>query len=209
MKLINTTDFPNVMLRRMVSWCCRRLDLPARYIREAKFQNRSYGPWSGHCKGRAILVRVGPDRAYPSPSKTHRTGTTLGTILDRTEGLVMVTIHELAHSVQQRVRTRTRARGGWGGSEAATDALVFPILEAFRKDRDSLLAEWSRPAGTVEPAVIPMISPVIESRAAKAQAMLDAWERKLKLAKTKVAKYRKRVRYYEKRHGIAAIRRPK
>ena len=41
--------------------------------------------------------------------------------------------------------------------------------------------------------------PAVERRAKAAAENLKRWERKLKLAKTKVAKYRKRCRYYERR----------
>lgn len=32
MRLVNTTDFPNYFLRRMVSWCCKQLDFSVRKI---------------------------------------------------------------------------------------------------------------------------------------------------------------------------------
>ncbi|MCH8970060.1 MAG: hypothetical protein IIA66_13205, partial [Planctomycetes bacterium] len=43
-----------------------------------------------------------------------------------------------------------------------------------------------------------------ENRAAVAQANLDNWLRKLKLAQTKVKKYRTKMRYYDK--ALAAKR---
>jgi len=45
---------------------------------------------------------------------------------------------------------------------------------------------------------------VVGGRATKAAADLARWERKLKVAKAKVAKYRKRVAYYAKRTAAAA-----
>jgi hypothetical protein len=42
-----------------------------------------------------------------------------------------------------------------------------------------------------------------EADAAKAAADLARWERRLKMARTKVRKYRTRVRYYEKKQTTA------
>ena len=49
MKLINTTDFPDAFLRRMISWVCKELEHPVRKINQAKYRNR-WGDWrtSGH-----------------------------------------------------------------------------------------------------------------------------------------------------------------
>lgn len=46
MKLHNTTDFPDYFLRRMVSWCCREIGLPVRYVQEATFRK------GGRCHSR-------------------------------------------------------------------------------------------------------------------------------------------------------------
>jgi hypothetical protein len=49
MKLFNTTDFPDYFLRRMVSWCCKQLDMPVGKLFSATFRNRTYSR-TGHCK---------------------------------------------------------------------------------------------------------------------------------------------------------------
>jgi ABC-type Fe3+-hydroxamate transport system substrate-binding protein len=43
----------------------------------------------------------------------------------------------------------------------------------------------------------------VDRRAARAAELLAAWERRLKMAKTKVGKYRRKVNYY----GAVAARR--
>lgn len=64
MRLKNTTDWPDYFLRRLVSWCCRQLDLPGHFVREAKFRNRTSGRYSGHAyhnshSGRIVVsIRV-------------------------------------------------------------------------------------------------------------------------------------------------------
>ena len=74
------------------------------------------------------------------------------------------------------------------------------VLRTFRESRESLLAEWNTPPKQRESKPKPSRQ---ERNAVRAASNLAAWERKLKLAKTKVSKYRKQVRYYER---VAASR---
>lgn len=198
MKLVNTLDWPDRFIRRMVSWCCRELGLPVRYIREAQFRNTS-NAWGGLCYGRRIGVRVGNASHFPCKSKRHRNGLQIE-LADRTETLVYITAHELAHSANRRDRAAGR-RGGWGGTEQYTDTLALKVLEAFRANRPALLAAWGDgpEAAPATPVTPPRMAAVIEQREAKARAAMERWERKLKLAKTKLAKYRAKVKYYERR----------
>lgn len=83
------------------------------------------------------------------------------------------------------------------------------VLAAFEADRERLLAEWNaeplRAAAALAPEPNPEPQPAApalsaaQRRAAKAATDLARWERKLKLAKTKVAKYRAKVKRYRKR----------
>lgn len=54
-------------------------------------------------------------------------------------------------------------------------------------------------AKAVEPAPIVLIDSVVAERAAHAAAMLSTWERKVKAAKTRCAKWRRKVAYYERK----------
>lgn len=204
MKLRNTTDFPDYFLRRLVSWCCRELELPASKVRQVTFAN-SRGAYGGcaYLGNLSVGVRIGPPGYFPCKTAKHYDGLQ-ETLVDRTEGLVAVTAHELAHLEQYRRRTTTR-RGGFGGSERLTDAMAFRCLRAFREQRDSLLAEWSEPPA-VRPAK-PKPS-VVEQRAAKIDADLARWNRKLKLAQTKIRKLKKRAAYYSRKLGVAATSAP-
>ena len=64
-----------------------------------------------------------------------------------------------------------------------TDRQSAQVLEAFRGQRESLLAAWLEPAAE-KPAK--QAATIQEKRAAKAAKMLAAWLRKSKLAATKV-----------------------
>lgn len=48
MKLKNTTDYPDYMLRRCVAWCCRQLGLPVKRVTLMIYRNRSHS-YGGHC----------------------------------------------------------------------------------------------------------------------------------------------------------------
>ena len=92
-----------------------------------------------------------------------------------------------------------------GGSEHNTEALTKIVMDAFDADRERLLAEWAaEPARSAATSTAPTFkdtlrASIVERRAAKAQADLERWQRKLKLAQGKVRKYKARVRYYERK----------
>jgi hypothetical protein len=73
-------------------------------------------------------------------------------------------------------------------------------LLAFRESRDTLLAEWLREKPQRPAKAKPSI---VDRRAERAAKLLSRWERRLKMAKTKVTKYRRKVNYY----GAVAARR--
>jgi hypothetical protein len=206
MKLRNSTTWPDHFLRRMTAWCCDQLDMPRSYVLAAQFAN-SRSKWGGlaYLRQRRMGVRVSAKES-DFPETARQPGSDATELLaDRLECLIKVTAHELAHHDQyrlehaERVSNRTR-RGGWGGSEGRTQALAFQVLRAFRANREALLAEWSVPPA--ERQAKPKAS-IQEKRAAKAQADLDRWQRKAKLAATKIRKLKARVRYYDR---VAACR---
>lgn len=189
----NSTVWPNYFLRRMLSFCCKELGMPVRAIRDVAFRNSrsSWGGSASYWRGR-ITVCVGRAEHFPARGYRHGNGHQ-NTIADRTECLVWVTAHEAAHCLQN--GTKTRAQGG-GGSEIATEWHAKPVLEKFRAMRDALLAEWNEaPALAIKGPALTLT----ERRRAKAIADLAKWERKLKLAKTKVKKLKTRVNYYNKK----------
>lgn len=186
MKLINTTDYSDTFLRRMVSWCCKELGLPVRRVWSVKFRNKSCG-MSGHCAIETGRIVCSVSKGYPIDS------------------LVDLVAHELAHRLLHLHRVRTRVSRRWGtvssgGSEHQAQWHANRVVEAFRIAQDALVAEWSaEPEKPVKSALS-----VQERRQQAVLAKLSAWQRKLKTARTKVAKYQKQARYYEK--AIAAKR---
>jgi len=194
MILQNSTTWPNWFLRRVVSWCAKQLELPHADIKASVFRN-SRCAWGGCARGwrKAITVCVGKASYFP---RTNRHGINLQ---DREDCLVWVTAHELAHIFQYLyVGAGTRQRGGRGGSEDITEKFAKPIVARFQQERATLLAEWLTPPATCLRA--PQLS-VVEKRAVKAKNDLAKWQRRLKLAQTKVRKLKTKVRYYERQEN--------
>lgn len=200
MKLKNTTDFPDYFLRRLVSWCCRQLDYPVRQLRAAEFTKTRHAFCGRAWSSRRILVRIGEDTnidgapRYPRERKyPDRKYAPTCTLQDRIEALIKVTAHELAHLSRWN-------DGVYRNREARVDGMAIAVLEKFRVDRDKLMEAWSEVPKHREAKPKPSRQ---EQNAQRAAASLATWERKLKLARTKVAKYKKQVNRYER---IAASR---
>jgi hypothetical protein len=175
----------------MISWICRQLDCRVRDISEINFRNKGWG-YSGHCwiaTGR-IVVSTGT-KPYPCGGWTQTKATTL--VWDLEEALVMVTAHEIAHRWLYKHGVRG-PRGSRGGGENNAEWHAQQLLDAFRANRDELLSRWQTPPQRTPVKPKPTLQ---KKRAVAAQAMLAKWQRKLKLAQTKVKQYRKKTRYYE------------
>lgn len=196
MRLRNSTDFADTFLRRLVSWCCRALGYPARRLRAAQF-TRTRSAFRGRAwQSRRILVRIGDDDKHAYPQQHKYPGRVYApeyTLSDRMEALLMVTAHEIAHLA--------RWHDGIGRTrEARVDGMALAVLEKFRPQRDELLAEWGRLS---ERKATPKLS-VVDRRAAKTADDLARWQRKAKLAATKIRKLKARMRYYEKRQAATS-----
>ena len=187
MKLHNSTNYPDYFLRRMVSWCCKEIGLPVRHIREAKF--RKGGPC--HSRGTSASGRAWRRRFVV----TH--GYADGDDLEKLvmNDLVRTDAHELVHVFLFREGSNTRRSGNGGGSERETNVYMRRVYSAFEIKRDELLAAWNQPPKQRPATPKPTVQ---EKRAKAVSEALARWQRKLKLAQTKVKQYRSKARYYEK-----------
>lgn len=191
MRFRNSTDLADGFLRKLVSWCCKQIDLPLSAVHGCQFT---------HCaalyRGRAwssgrILCRISKpgmpyDGSYPHTAKYRGlVNTPTYTVNDRMEALVFLTAHELWHLVQYRRGHKAR--------EAYNDTVAIGVLKTFRESRETLLADWTRERER-KPAV-----PLTERRAAKVAADLARWQRKAKLAATKIRKLKKKLAYYDRK----------
>lgn len=200
MKIRNSLDIPDWMLRRMTAWCCAEVGLPARKLKLAVFRN-SRSLWGGCArwwKGQISVCISGPTN-FPHSCNSHEEGESFS---DRIECLVAVTAHEAYHIAAHVGGERTRGYGTRhnrsGSSERTTCLEEMRVLRLFRANREQLLAEWGE---APEVAARPVI-PIQEKRAAKARTDLDRWTRKLRLAQTKVRKLKARAAYYGRLHAV-------
>jgi hypothetical protein len=195
MKIKNTTDFPDWFLRRMISWVCSRriIEWSPRKIREATYRNSSGLGGSGlaYTTWGEFRVSVMPVRSRKIPKEGMREVYDR----DRIRSLVSLTAHEITHLTQEiRVLRGKNCEGNarWQARQ---------VKEEFIRNEDELVAKWMKPpAYATKPKKAK--PPVQEVRYERAKKNLANWERKAKLAKTKIQKYRKQVRYYEKALGV-------
>lgn len=200
--LKNSTDWPDWFLRRMLAWVCKEVDCKdgPGIVRKINFRNRSRRSFSGNASyGGDIVVSIGPEKNYPAKSRTFRDGFTVGVLADRVEALIVVTAHEVAHVDFGTRGNKSRGRGGWGGSERATDGRAKVVLNAFRLQREALLTEWSETPQYAKSKDKPKES-LVAKRAAHAEAMVEQWRRKLKSARTHLKKWEQKVAYYRRKY---------
>lgn len=213
MKIKSTLPaYPPGFVRRATAWACKSMGLPVqqigfvevRRVREnwtfsGQFTTKSLP--SGQRAG-CLVLRMG-ELGYPCKFRRNDIDHYYETPL---HAFVYVLAHEAAHCWhwwrERNGAAKTRRNGRHScGSERLTDIQAQRVYQEWLANAEALLAEW-RAESKRQPK--PQIS-AVEKRAAKAAENLATWVRKAKLAKTKVAKYRRAVRYYERK---AASSRP-
>lgn len=194
MKLKNHTRLPDYFLRRIISWCCKEIGYSTRRIDIAEIRNRKNdGRLSGHAQGsRKFCISIPRNFQTDEPENVLPSDLAL-------ESLVRVIAHEVFHlwAHHEGIRSR-RNRKTRGSSERQTIRHEIMVLEAYRKCRLELLDKWSvRPKRKSRARTNPPKSKV-ESRAKNARKKLSEWQRKHKLAQTKLKFWRKKVKYYDR-----------
>jgi hypothetical protein len=193
-------------IRRAVAWTAKQIGLEAKHAKRLTIEvgyrrcrmGLGWGGWYGH-RERLVQVLLPRDRDHDDwpTSMAHNAEEKLAgrDAHDEWELFVAILAHELEHARCFAIaRNQTeRKRLNFEPRVRATD---WRTLLAFRESRETLLADWLRekPQRQTRPK-----KSVVEQRAARAEELLADWERRLKLAKTKVSKYRRKVKYYQKR----------
>jgi hypothetical protein len=143
---------------------------------------------------------MGSDKYYPACMANNIAERQAGRAAnDEWELFVAILAHELEHARCYAVARSWEERARLN-HEPRVRAVDWRALLAFRESRETLLADWLRekPQRPAKPK-----PSVVDRRAARAAELLVAWERRLKMARTKVGKYRRKVNYY----GAVAARR--
>lgn len=228
MKLINTTDYPDYFLRRMVSWCCKEIGLPVRYVIEARFGvSRSQRGGRAYLWKRKIGVRVGKGKCeiYELPKYKP------GPFADKVRGKVGIRcgssgilvnsdeaefklaemqakkdetnllwlVSTTAHELVHLWLYRQGSRTRRGGGGGGSEQQTCWHEKQVMKKFEARRSELLAAWGQ-RPVTRPTKpkQSIQEKRAVAAQKKLAQWQRKVKLAQTKVRKYKQKVRYYEK-----------
>lgn len=202
--------YPSHVVRRAVRWAAKQIGIKAEAMRpltvEVGYRRSRHGfGWGGWYRHQRRLVQVLLPRSmtaehYPTSMAHNVEEREKGRDAhDEWELFVAILAHELEHARCYAVARNWEERARLN-HEPRVRAIDWRVLLAFREARDTLLADWLR-----EPAKRPAKPKpsVVDRRADRAAELLRQWERKLKMAKTKVAKYRRKVNYY----GAAAARR--
>lgn len=200
--------YPRHVVRRAVLWAAKQIGLESKHRQPLTIEigyrrNRcGHGSWGGWYKHAERLVQVllprGP-MGYPTSMAHGKAEREQGRDAhDEWELFVAILAHELEHARAYAVSRSwdERARLNHEGRVRAVD---HRVLLVFRESRETLIAEWTQPVAEFTPVEEWKPTPsVVDRRAARAAALLSQWERRLKMAKTKVTKYRRKVAYYSK-----------
>lgn len=174
-----TSELPNCdkfFLRRMVGWCAKELDIQCKSIVSAEF-DICKSIYSGRHQTRgSFKVSIGSDNSYPITNKKQ-------VFADEIELLVWLSGWMVRGVAAKPKKQLCNAAAAW-------------CLKEFSNNRAKLVFDWCKPEKIKEKAE-PLS--LIETRKKKVERALAGWEKKMKLAKTKVAKYRKKLAYYEKK----------
>jgi hypothetical protein len=191
----NKTDYSSHFIRNMVLWVAKKIDLSTRDISKADFFNYS-GAYRGRCwfRERRFNVRIGSDKFFPRTPHIHH-GIPCW-IETRIQALVLITAHEMVH-IDQATRPKPAVRRTSQDLETECERRSRDVLLSFLENQEELLQQWN-----TEPASKKKVASkksATEIREARARELLKTWERKHNLAKKKVAAYRTKVAYYEKK----------
>jgi hypothetical protein len=206
----NHPGYPSHVVRRAARWAAKQIGMEAKVLRTLTVEvgyrrcrmGLGWGGWYKHSQ-RLIQVLLPRDRDHDDwpTSMAHNSEEKLAgrDAHDEWELFVAILAHELEHArcyaIARDYTERKRLN-----SEPRVRAVDWRALLAFREARETLLADWLRekPQRPAKPK-----PSIVDRRAERAAKLLSQWERRLKMAKTKVGKYRRKVNYY----GAVAARR--
>lgn len=200
--------YQSLTIRRAALWAAKQIGLEGRHRQPLTIEvgyrrnRRGHGSWGGwyrHGERRVqVLLPRGP-MGYPQSMAHGKAEREQGRDAhDEWELFVAILAHELEHARAYAVSRswEERARLNHEGRVRAVD---HRVLLLFRECRETLIAEWTRPVAEFTPVEEWKPKPsVVDRRAERAAKLLSDWERRLKMAKTKVTKYRRKVAYYSK-----------
>lgn len=195
-------------LERACRWIAREIGMTPETLRRLtvrvalrRCRGRRYNggdTWGGwyYPDRRMVVATFGDGITYPS-KVGHNLHEEERVVHDEWECVVHLLAHELEHARAYAV-CKTDADLRRLNHEPRVRAVAWRVALRFRSDRDSLVPQWAAEPKRRPRPEKPVVS-AVDRRAARAAELLAQWERRMKLARTKVAKYRRRVTYYKRR----------
>lgn len=205
-------EFDAAFTRRAVAWIARELGVPRGGLRRWSItvRQRRTRSYSGRCYYYERRVVCSIRAGITSPVSVAHNREEREREMEAADGVevfVKLMAHELEHARAMIVSSGDPGMMRRLNHEPRVRAIDYRIMLRFRAQREELLVAWRCEAEPAVESAAPAPSKsrpgLVERRAAKAAAMLAAWERRLKMAKTKAAKYRRRVAYYQRRRQAA------
>lgn len=206
-RVVNTSRYPTAVVRALVAFArgtrrCGDVAVNVKNCRYA-FAGRCYSrvPALSRRKGdRLVVVRIGAPGRFPLTTKYPGLVTAPEYVFrDWEEALVGVAAHELTHAMQFETRSPR--------SEIEAERAALRAVERFRAERETLglgaLEEGERAAADARAAARAEKRGPAAKRA-KVAADMKRWEAKAKLAETRLAKLRRRLRDLDRRAATAA-----
>ena len=189
MRIANTSALPDGVVRAVVRFAARELEV-ADYVSDVKVTACAGSfPFQGRCWGRRVLARIGPASAFPMHREPYRERAPAYDLLDPVEALAALIGHEFGHSRQFRAQAQRN-------SEVDAERYALSVLTRFREVRAEVLgpAEARQAAvaaaGAARAAARP---PAPLRRIADLEAKVAAWQTKAKRASTWLKKYERKL----------------
>lgn len=198
MKITDTTGhYSDRFIKKLIQFCCKTLGMPANWITRVDFRGRTDGYVCGRAWwGGRILIRF--DKTNNGPHHWTRRVVDVQ-CPDLISTIVFVAAHECQHVMNYNDGSHnklTKARD----LEPHCDRRGKFVMLKFLEKREALLKEWTgEPTILQETVVVEEVKPEPSPKLLKAQADLARWQKKLKLAKTKVKKYERKLKYHQKK----------
>jgi hypothetical protein len=184
-KISNTSRYPSVVVRALVLFAARELEVTG-YVREVEVVGTRRGEvFRGWCYGRRVNIQVGPPERFPHHRAPYRAGAPEYDIRDWQEGIVQVAGHEFTHS-RQFMRRVTRH------SEVEAERGALAVLHVFRERREEVLgpALAAAEVAGVRRAAAEVGRPSdSELRVALLEERIKRWTTRRKRAETAIRKY--------------------
>ena len=193
----NTTSWPDPALRVMTRWVLKRAGIKDWY----KLRVTNSRGWRGVCLGAhrctiRLSRRYKPDKWPVVHKYAGRKSFPEIVLRTRLEVLVHLLAHEIYHSAQ------AREVGGWKAPEWDAENWANHTMAAFREDwaelRHHIMAEMRE----VRQRSQKHEGSKDDRKAEHLRGLLEDWQRKAKLAGTKIKKYKVAIARVERRAAI-------